>query len=241
MGLFSGLIALKKVNSLRLGNPVYMSKAEIVMLTVNLSDAYKNLPTDKYNTIRAMFGLAQRNRTKMYISCLDDYYDIVKQVVLTFNDFAPFELYSGLSKSESAFLLKEFSEKDLFDGEIPSGLERFSDEEILLELERRKGSDGPHSSNGGFSFMNEQDKQEYFALQQLIETATATLEEAQQNLSGMTPEKLKFAYDNNLVSKDQYDELLEEIRRLSLIIETMPIQIESSKAKQSEILKKYQR
>ncbi len=236
MRLFTGISALKKVNSLRMGKPVYMSKAEIVMITINLSDAYKNLPIDKYNTIRAMFGLAQRNRTKMHISCLDDYYDIVRQLALTFNDVAPFELYSGLSKNECDLLLKDFTDEDFLGNEDNNVCSHFSDEQLLREAERR-GLIGTREKN--ILSMSEEDQQEYSVLQQLIETATATLEEAQQNLNGMTPEKLKFAYDNNLVSKEEYNELLKEIQNLSLIIEMMPNQIQNNKMKQAEILKKY--
>lgn len=110
MNIISGLLAVKKVQSLKKGKTVYLSKAEIVNLIVNLQDAHKNLNADKFNSVYSLFKLIERNKEKLCFNSVEQYYEIAKQIIYYFDEIAPFEYYSGMDSIDSYVLMSQIRE-----------------------------------------------------------------------------------------------------------------------------------
>ncbi len=111
MNIISGLIAAHKLQSLKNGNSVYLSKAEIINLTLNLPDARRNLSQEDFRQIFILFRLVERNKTKMLIKNIDQYDQIAADLISCFDEIAPFEKYAGPESIDSYVLISKVREK----------------------------------------------------------------------------------------------------------------------------------
>ena len=96
MGIIGAIGVVRAVERLKSGRSQTekMSIADITMITVNGSEAQKNLPLDQYLEVKALFDeLMKKTEKKLYD--LDDYLTVTTAITMFFDSVAPFELYCG--------------------------------------------------------------------------------------------------------------------------------------------------
>ena len=96
MGVFGAIGAIRAVERLKSGRSQseVLSIADIAMITVNMSDAQRNLPPDQYLEVQTLFNELQKKKEKKRYT-LDEYMDQWTVMTFIFDSVAPFELYCG--------------------------------------------------------------------------------------------------------------------------------------------------
>ena len=109
MGLFGAVGAMRAVERLKSGRSQseMMSIADIAMITVNMSDAQRNLPRNEYLAVQTLFNELQRKKEKKKYT-LDEYMDQWTVLTFLFDSVAPFELYCG--NTEIAVAMKKMKQ-----------------------------------------------------------------------------------------------------------------------------------
>ena len=106
MGFISGVIAIKKVSKIKAGGRATLSISDITNLIINLQDAKRNLSVEEFQAVHTLFSALQKARTKMELN-LDGYCEEALTIIGIFNKIAPYELYSGMEKTESLFFMED--------------------------------------------------------------------------------------------------------------------------------------
>lgn len=96
MGAFSSIGAIRAVERLKTGRSQseMLSVADIVMMSVCLTDAYKKLSRDQYKEVQFVYDELQKNKEKKAYT-LDEYMDEWTKITFRFDSVAPYELYCG--------------------------------------------------------------------------------------------------------------------------------------------------
>lgn len=111
MGLFSNMSAISTVQRIKQGETLPLSLAQITNMIINLPDAEKNLPADKFNSVYSLFNGFMGCTTKIPMN-LDGYYASCVKIIKKFDAIAPYEKYSGGNELEFSFLMDEIRELD---------------------------------------------------------------------------------------------------------------------------------
>lgn len=104
MGIFSGMRALNRLKKIKSGGKEPLSIADITNLIINLPDASKNLSKEQYNAVYALFQALGRCRSEMILD-MDGYSKEAIKIIGIFNRIAPYEMYSGMDKTEAIFFM----------------------------------------------------------------------------------------------------------------------------------------
>ena len=118
MGIFDGMQALKAVQGLKAGKPARLSIAQITDLLVNLPDAQKNLSKEENDALWIYYQIAKKDKQKIDIPDINEYYRIAVQLIKYFDKVAPYEKYSGNYSPEFRLLVDAIRAGELDD--IPS-------------------------------------------------------------------------------------------------------------------------
>ena len=98
--------ALGKLQKLKNGQTVNMSYADVCNLIINLQDAKKNLNKKQFDEVFSLFTQLRKTATTKYSVDLNGYYRMCEDIILRFDEIAPYEKYSGTSEFETSLLMK---------------------------------------------------------------------------------------------------------------------------------------
>lgn len=106
MGLFSDIKAIKEVQRIKNGGTAKLSISQITGLITNMSDAQKNLSSQQFEKVYALFKELRKCNSKMDMN-IEDYYKTAVIIIKKFDVIAPYEKYSGGNELEFSFLMDE--------------------------------------------------------------------------------------------------------------------------------------
>lgn len=111
MGLFSNIKAIRDVQRIRSGGTANLSISQITCLITNMQDARKNLSSEKFEAVYALFNELRKCKIKMKMD-INGYYDTAVKIIKRFDVIAPYEKYSGGNELEFSFLMEEIRDVD---------------------------------------------------------------------------------------------------------------------------------
>lgn len=121
MGFFSDMKAISSVQKIKNGGMAKLSISQITGLLINLPDAKKNLPVNKFNQIYKLFNDLRTCNTKIEMNrevYLQQAIDIIKR----FDAIAPYEKYSGGNETEFSFLMNDIRSENRVDNSVDDEL-----------------------------------------------------------------------------------------------------------------------
>ena len=111
MGIFADIGATVGVQKMKNGGVAKLSISQIVNLLINLTDAKKNLPEDRYLMVYATYRGMRECKIKLPMN-MDAYIDMAIKIIKEFDLIAPYEKYGGNAEVESAFLMEDILGKN---------------------------------------------------------------------------------------------------------------------------------
>lgn len=106
MGLISGLQAMSAAQRIKQGGIAKISIAQIANLIINLPDAQRNLPPEKFREVYYLFREFQKCKTKTPHD-INAYLDDAIKIIKRFDAIAPYEKYSGGNEIEFSFMMDD--------------------------------------------------------------------------------------------------------------------------------------
>ena len=96
MGIFHSLKVLGKVARIQKGGTEFLSVADVASVTLNMSQAQRNLPADQFRKLAALYkGFAMSTETSRMDR--DRFDEITVEIYRTFDEIAPLEAYTDTS------------------------------------------------------------------------------------------------------------------------------------------------
>ena len=112
MGIFGDVKALGAVQKIKKGGCATLSISQITTLLVNMPDAQKKLPKDKFEEIYALYKEYRKCNTKLLYD-MNEYTKMALKIVKSFDKIAPYELYCGGNEFEYAIFMEEIRETEI--------------------------------------------------------------------------------------------------------------------------------
>lgn len=106
MSIFSDFQAISELKKLKKGKVASLSMSQIVCVITNMTDAKRNLSSEQYRDVYALFQEYRKCNTKLSIT-MDDYLDIAIKIIKSFDRVAPYEKYSGGNELEFSFMMQD--------------------------------------------------------------------------------------------------------------------------------------
>lgn len=92
------------------GGTAQLSIAQVTKMVVNLQDAKKNLSEEQFAQVYGVY-LALREKVKPIRVDFSGYIEMAVDIVLRFDRYAPYEMYSGGDPEETRIMMQELREK----------------------------------------------------------------------------------------------------------------------------------
>jgi len=88
------MFLIKKIQQLRKGKKVKLSKSQIVFCIINLMSAKNNLTPEQFEEFVSIFKRIRKDKEK-HLMDFDGYLETCGEIIAEFEKIAPFELYCG--------------------------------------------------------------------------------------------------------------------------------------------------
>lgn len=109
MGFLQNIKATIAMQKIRVGGKGKLSESQIVNLLVNLSDAYHNLPEEQFEKVYKLYKEYNNNKQQKTMDVVSYFYS-ARKIIKSFNEIAPYQMYSGADRTETQGLLDEIEE-----------------------------------------------------------------------------------------------------------------------------------
>ena len=106
MGLFEGIRAAANIQKIKRGGVAKLSVSQIVNMIINLPDAKRKLPQEKYMEILGTYMGMRTSKVKIPMN-MDMYCDITIKIIKEFDLIAPYEKYCGGGEFEYSLLMED--------------------------------------------------------------------------------------------------------------------------------------
>lgn len=106
MGILSDFKAVRDLQRIKLGGTAKLSTSQITCLIVNMPDAQKNLPREQFEQVYSLYRKLRTCNTKMKVDYAG-YLELAVEIILMFDELAPYEKYSGGNEFETFLMMKE--------------------------------------------------------------------------------------------------------------------------------------
>lgn len=106
MGIFAdirGMAALQKIKS---GGIAKLSISQITGMIVNMPDARKKLSTEEFSAVYKLYKSLRTCNTKIEMD-MPEYIRTAVDIIKRFDEYAPYEKYSGGNELEFSFLMDD--------------------------------------------------------------------------------------------------------------------------------------
>ena len=107
MSLFDDAKAIKEIQKIKTnGDTANLSISQITNLLINLPDAKRNLASDQFNKVYALYKEMRKCKTKLTLD-MQGYFDTAIKIIKRFDKIAPYEKYSGGNEIEFQMMMDD--------------------------------------------------------------------------------------------------------------------------------------
>lgn len=129
---FKGLINVQKIKS---GGTAKLSIAQITGLIVNMPDAQRKLSKEEFDGVYTLYKELRKCKTKMQMD-MAGYTETAVKIIKMFDEYAPYEKYSGGNELEFSFLMDDIRSEDKDDFSLKNEMSEEEKEYIKYLVEQ---------------------------------------------------------------------------------------------------------